>query len=398
MISGSPADVLTIRRHNLALVLRHLRDRGPRSRTEISAEIGLAAGAVTSLAAELIERGLVREAGVRPLESAGRPRRIVEFDGSHLAVIGAQIDVHAIALHATDLGGRVLHESHARHDGDPVAVLLAELETAARALPHLAGIAVAVPGSVTAGSGVVGAAPHLGWREVPLLERLRPAFPSVRLWLDNDANLAAVAEHSEVRGEGLRDVVVLSGSVGVGAGIVLDGRLFRGSAGGAGEAGHVIVAQGGPRCWCGQHGCLEVMAGLPALASAARLPSAEPDEAVAELIRRASDGDPVTLRALSDAVQWLAVGVGAISGLLNPQAVILSGYFAPLAPWLIDSLNERLVDHRATAPAYRDLRVRPGTLGPDAPARGAAALAAEQLLDDPLDLNGPVASAAHPPA
>ncbi|MFI6321463.1 ROK family protein [Nonomuraea sp. NPDC050556] len=378
MISGSPADVLTVRRHNLALVLRHVRDRGPRSRTEISAETGLAAGAVTSLAAELIERGLLREAGVRPLESAGRPRRIVEFDGSHLAVIGVQVDVHSITLHATDLGGRPLHEAHVRHGGEVLPVLLAELRDALPAVRNLAGIAVAVPGSVSAHSELVGVAPHLGWREFPLVEALRAEHPAVRFWLDNDANLAAVAEYDAVRGEGLRDVVVLSGSVGVGAGIVIDGRLFRGSDGGAGEAGHVVVAPGGPDCFCGQQGCLEVMAGLPALARLA---------ATDDLLASAEAGDPRTLRALDEGAHWIAQGVGAISALLNPQAVILSGSYAPLAPWLVEQVDRRLAAHRAAAPAYRALRVRAGVLGPDAPARGAAALAVEQLLDDPLELN-----------
>lgn len=393
-----PQDVAGIRRHNLGLVLRLLREYGQLSRTEIAARTGLAPGAVTSLAANLIDLGMAREAGVRQVTgSAGRPRRLLAFDGSATAVAAAHVDAHSVSTLAVDLAGRPLHGrsvGHGAAHGDvaTVAACLAHevgeaLRAAETAGVRPAAVGIAVAGVVVTGSGEVAFAPNLGWRHVPLVDILREATGiGLPILLDNDANLTALAELLALPpGSELRDIVVLSGYVGVGSGVVVDGRIFRGSAGGAGEAGHLVVTPGGRACWCGRRGCLEAMAAPPELLRLARLVPDGPAEigaAVDELAARAARGQKGVLRILDDLAVRLGEVAVILTTVLGTQAVVLGGHYAALAPWVLPRVEEALDELRGID-VYRGVEARAGTLGAAAPVWGAAALAADLIVDDP---------------
>ncbi|MGW0663935.1 ROK family protein [Streptodolium elevatio] len=396
--SSAPQDVAAIRRHNLALVARLLREQGELSRTEIAARTGLAAGAVTSLAAALIDAGMAREAGIRHVAgSAGRPRRMLAFDGSSVAVVAAHVDASTVGSLAVDLAGRELHRATVGHnaahgDVDTVIACLARevgdaLAAAGSAGVRAAAIGIAVAGVVVTGSGEVAFAPNLGWRHVPLAEALREALGTgLPILLDNDANLTAIAELRALPADSAaRHLVVVSGYVGVGSGVVVDGRLFRGSAGGAGEAGHLVVAPRGPKCWCGRRGCLEAMAAPPELARLARLAPEDPADlgaAMAELVVRAERGHKGVLRILDDLGGRLGEVAVTLVTVLGSQAVVLGGYYAALAPWVLPRVEAALEELRGID-AYRDVEARAGTRGAAAPVWGAAALAADLVLDDP---------------
>jgi predicted NBD/HSP70 family sugar kinase len=392
------AHLMTLRRSNLALVLRRLRDHGPRSRARLATELGVTRSAASSLVSELTERGLVRT-GVVERGGVGRPGTAVELDGHTVCGIGAEINVNHVATMALDLAGRVVVEHRIPLDATRLEVAevidrLAGLvrsttaELASRGASPV-GLTVGVAGLVDSTRDVLTLGPNLQWRDVPLgamlRERLQPAYPVV---LDNEANLAAMAE--AVPGDARRqDILVIFGEVGLGGGIVAAGRLLRGQHGYAGEFGHMIVDPQGRRCGCGRIGCWETVAGLRALLDAAtdaddpvRDPALGLEARLAELNRRADLGDTRTLAALELVGGWIGVGAAILTNALDPAAIVLSGYLAEVGRHLRAAVEAQL-EAGVLAPRAGGTRVELSTLGFTAAVRGGATLALESVFADP---------------
>lgn len=402
-VGGAPSpalDQMALRRHNLGLVLRCLRDRGPRSRAKIAGGTGLNKATVSSLVTELSERGLVRGGGLER-GSVGRPGHTVELDGRSVCGIGAEVNANHIATLAMDLRGEVVAQRRLSLDAvrldpaevlDHLAVLVAEsMDVVASTGAQPVGITLGLAGLVEGEAGVLTVGPNLGWRDVPvgrlMMERLgRPPYPIV---IDNEANLAAIAEAASAGGGAGDDLIVLVGEVGVGGGIISGGRLLRGAKGFAGELGHITVDAAGRRCGCGRTGCWETVVGLRALLSLAadpddpvRDPAIGLEERLAELNRRARLGDTRTLSALQQVGAWVGVGLATLVNVLNPGAVVLSGYFAVVGDWMLDTITAEL-DAGALAPRSGGCRVELSTLGFAAAVRGGAQVALEAVFDDP---------------
>ncbi|WP_243056587.1 ROK family transcriptional regulator [Nocardioides sp. SR21] len=389
---------------NLGLVLRRLRDQGPRSRARLAAELGLTRSAVSALVGELEERGLVRAAGVER-GHVGRPGTSVELDGHAVCGIGAEINVNHVSTLALDLSGNVVAEHRLAVDATKLAVeeildRLAELITRTDADvratgAETVGVAVGVAGLLDRTRDMLTVGPNLGWRDVPvgamLRGRLGAAYP---VQVDNEGNLAAMAEATP--GDPARqDVLVIFGEVGVGGGIVADGRLLRGRQGYAGEFGHMIVQPGGRRCGCGRVGCWETVVGLRALLDAAadpddpvRDPALGLDDRLAEINRRADLGDTRTLAALDQVGGWVGIGAGILANAINPGAVVLSGYFAEVGERMRPAIEEQLTAG-VLAPQGGGTRVELSTLGFTAAVRGGAQLALEAVFDDPTIITTP---------
>jgi predicted NBD/HSP70 family sugar kinase len=239
---------------------------------------------------------------------------------------------------------------------------------------------IALPGLVDS-TGRLLVAPNLGWSDVRVPELLRerlggPPFP---VEAENEANLGALAELWEGAGREFSDFIYISGELGVGAGIVVDGEPFRGAHGFGGELGHTTVDPEGDLCACGNRGCLETRVALGAMLRAAGL---KPGSSVNDLASRAKAEDEQALRALADAGRWLGIGVGSAANLLNPRGVVVGGYFATLAKWLLPGLREEL-DARVLAAEWDAPRVVISALGAEAAVRGAAALALRRVFADP---------------
>jgi predicted NBD/HSP70 family sugar kinase len=392
------ADQLTLRRTNLGLALRRLRDQGPRSRATLAAELGMTRTAVSSLVAELAERGLVREGGVES-GSVGRPGTTVELDGRAVAGLGAEVNVNHVSTIALDLGGRVLSERKLGLDAravpaEEVLDRLAELvgQTVAdieRQGCDAVGLTVGVAGLVDRERGLLSHAPNLGWRDVPvgdlLRQRLAAPYP---ITVDNEGNLATLAEATPGDPD-RQDVLVIFGEVGVGGGIVADGRLLRGRRGFAGEFGHMIVEPRGRQCGCGRIGCWETVTGLRSLLDLAadpddpvRDPAMAIDDRLAELNRRATLGDTRTLDALAQVGGWVGVGAAVLVNVLNPAAIVLSGYFAAVGEHMRGAIASRL-EEGVLAPDAGGTRVELSTLGFTACVRGGAGLSLDAVFSDP---------------
>ncbi len=395
---------------NLGRVLRQLRDHGPRSRATLATELGLTRTAVSTQVAELAERGLVRTGGIER-GAVGRPGTNVELDGHAVAGIGAEINVDHVWTMALDLGGAVVSEHKLSLDVsafpapevlDRLAELVRQVEVdLERRGSEPVGLTVGAAGLVDRERDLVTHGPNLGWHDVPVGDlvraRLGAAYP---VTVDNESNLATLAEATPGDPD-RQDILVLFGGVGMGGGIVADGRLLRGRQGYAGEFGHVIVEQQGRRCGCGRVGCWETVVGLRALLDMAadpddpvRDPALHVDERLAELNRRADLGDTRTLDALAQVAGWLGAGAAVLVNALNPAAIVLSGYFAAVGEHLRPTLETRL---RAgvLAPDAGGTRIELSTLGFTASVRGGAGLSLDAVFADPTRVERrPVAAGA----
>jgi predicted NBD/HSP70 family sugar kinase len=390
-----PADPRDVRRHNLSLVLSQVARRGPRSRATLAFETGLNKSTVSSLVAELCEAGLLRQSGQERPGAVGRPAQKVELDPDGPFVLGLEINVDYLAVWATDLAGTVLHRAFTESENrDEVATVVGRLEALAgealeqpfaRGRPPVAS-AVAVPGLVNRSGGVV-VAPNLRWEAVPLPSLVDPGLGP--LTVENEANLGALAELTEGAGQGLRDFVYLSAEVGIGAGIVIGGELFRGAYGFSGEIGHLTIDPYGPPCRCGSRGCLERLAGQDALLRLAGWdarvhgPGTRPAWPGAMLAESARAGHAKTVEALSRVGHTLGIAAASVVNLFNPQAILLGGYFALLTQWLREPIEAEL-HRRLLAGDGSGCQVLAARLGGEAAVRGAAASARRAVLADPL--------------
>jgi len=389
-----PADLADVRATNLAVVLRFVRANAPCSRADIAASTGLNKATVSSLVAELIDRRLIRETGLTE-NRIGRPATMLVLDGAPYAAIGLEVGLDELTVVAVDLAGTELLAWRRAFDGSaasPGRAVSAIAALASRAVKRVSGqgrqvlgLTVAVPGLVDA-AGTVRLATTLGWRDLPLGADLRRALrePSFDVVVENDANLAALAEYRQGPYAGTAHLVHLTGGAGLGAGVIVDGRLLRGGRGFAGELGHVSLDPTGPVCPCGRRGCLEALAGIPALIRRA-LPDTAEDGPITDFapevdrIRaRARRGDPAVLAALAETGRHLGHGVALLANLVNPEVVLLGGYFSVLAPWLLPAAEAELVA-RALAPEAGGTRLLASTFGTGAAAAGGAARTLEAV-------------------
>ncbi|MFC7307203.1 ROK family protein [Streptomyces monticola] len=398
---SGPRGRASIRRTNLGVVLRILRDAGPRSRAQIAVDTGLPKPTVTTLVAELVSLGLVREGPAQREGSVGRPGTLVHIDGGHICGIGVEIStsyVHVLAL--TPSGDQVFEHRAAVAVADVGAEAVLDLTAREIRACHAAlardgirpiGLTLAVPGVIDVATGTVTYAPAIGWHDVAVAEGLRARLPEPvpRIAVDNDAKLAALAEYALVQGTDIRDMVCITGERGIGAGIISDGRLLRGATGFAGEVGHMPLDPRRRPCVCGRSGCWEVMVGLDAILSLAadtgdRIhdTSAELESRLGELSRRAEAGDARTREALDRVAEDLGLGLALLADVLNPRVVVLGGYFTHIGDLIVERVRE-VLRTRVMAPDAGGCEVRLSTLGFAAAARGGTFLALEAVHQDP---------------
>jgi predicted NBD/HSP70 family sugar kinase len=395
-----PVRPVDVRRHNLALVARQAATREGISRAELARVTGLTKGTVSVLVQELLRLGLLVEHGPQADGRVGRPRSALTVNGDVHCGVGLEINVDYLAVCVADLLHRVrFHRVEAvdNRDVSPAHVLdragrLIEtaLEAAAAESLSVAAVGVAVPGVVEVGAGRLLLAPNLGWTDIPVTTELagRLHGSQVPVLADNEANLAALGELWLGLGREIGDYVHVSGEIGIGAGVIVGGALFRGSHGFAGEMGHVVVDPDGPACSCGGRGCLERVAGQEAILRAAGLPTAagtslgHAESAVPELIAMLTRQEPAALDAVRQAGIALGLGLADVANVLDPGTIVLGGIYAALAPWLAEPLEAALA-RQVIAARWRPIQVRPSALGPDAAVRGAAGWIVQRVLDAP---------------
>ena len=400
--AGAPADQHTIRDHNLAVVLHHVFRQGQSNRARIAAATGLNKTTVSSLVAELIDRRLLRDGELQHSGTVGRPAVAVELDGDVFVAIGMEVNVEHVAWAIVDLQSRMRDHHVTTVDNrrrDPAEVLT---DLAGRVIATLPGLAdqglvpiaanLALPGLIDATQSRVLVAPNLGWEDVPAGTILREQFAEhgLPVLVDNEANLAALAERRVGAAQGIDSFIHVSGEVGVGAGVIVDGQLSRGALGFGGELGHMTLHPDGPPCTCGANGCLETYVGVAAIL---RRAGRDPDAVLAraavtgvspadQLVTAAEAGDETVLATLGETGRMLGIALSSAVNLLSPQAIVLGGAYTNLHPWLAPAIEEELAQ-RVLAARLREVRVIASELQLAAAVRGAAALALTQVLHNP---------------
>lgn len=389
-----------MRDRNRALVLEAVARHEPVTRAQLAARTGLTKSSVSSIVQELRAAGLVVEQGAQRGGDLGRPGTALTLARDGLAGLGLEVNVNYLAACVVDLARRTRVQYVEVGDNrgrDPAAVaeLLARLAAAAVAAAGTQGLTisatcVAVPGLVDQETGTVTLAPNLDWRGVPLRRLLDGRVPAALapVLVENEANVAALGELWFGDGAGLGDYVHISSEIGVGAGIVVGGQLFRGAHGHAGELGHTTVEPDGAVCACGGRGCLELFAGQEAILRRAGLDPAVStgtgwaDGPVSTLVGRLDAGDRRALEALEVAGRSLGMATASLVKLVDPDSVVLGGFYAVLTPWLRDSFQRALL---AGIPMTRAAppRIAISALGPDAAARGAAGVVTASMLARP---------------
>jgi predicted NBD/HSP70 family sugar kinase len=374
---AGPAATDEVRRRNTAVVLRLLRDDGALSRADLARRSGLAKATIGTIVAHLVRAGAVAE-GSTESSGRGRPSTPVVLGGRRLAGLGVEVNVDYMAVTAVDLAGHELSfvEQPTGTEGarmpDVLSLVRREVDRLTGDGLVLLGLTVAVPGLIDRARGRVVAAPNLGWHDVDLADGVREALGgALPVAVDNDANCAARAEGVHGVAAGVDDFVYLTGTVGLGGGIVSHGQVLRGSRGLAGEIGHLRVGTD-ERCACGRGGCWEALVGLRAMVQATGIEVSPGEDPVTYAERLAVS--PEARPGLEQVALALGRGVAQLAATLDPRMVVLGGAFVPLGEILAPAVEAALAEG-FTGPGCR---VALSTLGLHAASVGAAV----DALDD----------------
>ncbi len=337
---------------------------------------------MATLVSDLQARGLIVEQADAPAvpTGRGRPPVLLRLDAAAGSALGVDFGHRHVRVAVADLSSTVLAERHVEIDVDsaPEDALDAAAELAEGVLAdadversRVIGAGMALSAPIDRHRGVVGSTVLPNWAGIQAGEELSRRL-GIPVELDNDANLGALAEVSFGAGRGLADVIYVMMASGVGAGLVLDGRLYHGATGIAGELGHVQVRPEGAVCRCGSRGCLETVASTGALLSLLR-PTHGPDLTQREMLDLVAAGDLAAKRVVNDAGRAVGRAVADLCNFLNPAAIIVGGDLSVAGDALLDGVREE-IDRYSLPGAAEAVEVRAGILGERAEVLGALAV------------------------
>jgi predicted NBD/HSP70 family sugar kinase/biotin operon repressor len=372
-----------LRGSNLRAITALLGSAGPQSRADLARGSGLSRTTVSSLVSELLDNGLVVETedrGTPYKGGSGRPPLLVALALRPGGVAGVDIGHRHIRVAVSDRSARILAEVETQTDADPhgnatldIAADLVERARTEAGLPlsELLMVGLCVPAPIDRRSARVDQSVLPGWHELAPAEELsrRVGLPVV---VDNDANLGAIAEHQHGAGRGTADLLYVKLASGVGAGLVLGGRLHRGSTGLAGEIGHVLAREDGDLCRCGSRGCLETEVSTRHLLALLR-PKLGAALDLLGLLALDADGDPTVRSVLTGAGHTAGRVLAGVCTTLNPARIVVGGSLGA-SPSLVAAIRVG-VDRYAHPEAAASCEVVSGRFGGRAELMGSLALA-----------------------
>ncbi|MEU3398121.1 ROK family transcriptional regulator [Streptomyces filamentosus] len=384
----TPGSQTSLHRANLERVVRAVRMAGSLTQAEIARSTGLSAATVSNIVRELKDGGTV---DVTPTSAGGRRARSVSLSGDAGIVIGVDFGHTHLRVAVGNLAHQVLAEEAEPLDVDASAaegfdraerLVNRLIETTGIGRDKVIGVGLGVPGPIDVSSGTLGSTSILpGWSGINPAEELSARL-GVPVHVDNDANLGALGELVWGSGRGVRDLAYIKVASGVGAGLVIDGRVYRGPGGTAGEIGHITLDESGPVCRCGNRGCLETFTAaryvLPLL-----WPSHGPDLTLERVVQLAREGDPGCRRVIADVGRHIGSGVANLCNLLNPSRVVLGGDLAEAGELVLSPIRDS-VGRYAIPSAARQLSLVQGALGGRAEVLGALALVLSEMGDSTL--------------
>ena len=376
-------DQQLVKRINRSVLLRLIRGQPGLSRSQLAGQSGLTKSTVSSAVRELITEGWLTELGETAnthTSGLGRPSTPLRINARGHGLVGVEVAVDCLRVVSVSLLGEVLWSVEAPlQDSQPPAVcrqaalLVAQANTqlAVRGV-LLAGVGIGLPGAFDDTAGVVRFAPNLGWRNVDFVPQITGALraagvPSVPVHIQNEADTAALSEYEFAEGESQDALIFITCDVGVGAGIVLNDRLFTGAQGMAGEIGHTIIQLDGPLCSCGRRGCAEAFIGARALER--------------DIARDLGQGASKSGKQgpLGQAGRCLGVLIQNLCTTFNPGVLVMGGASCIRHPELVQIATDTLKAYAASAGMPLPV-VRTARYGLLAAAVGAAALVLHQYL------------------
>ncbi|MCX4696361.1 ROK family transcriptional regulator [Streptomyces sp. NBC_01408] len=384
----TPGSQSSLHRANLERVVRAVRLAGSLTQAEIARATGLSAATVSNIVRELKDAGTVE---VTDTSAGGRRARSVSLSGDAGIVIGVDFGHTHLRVAVGNLAHQVLAEESEPLDVDAswaegfdraealVGRLIAGIGVG---LEKVIGVGLGVPGPIDVESGTLGSTAILpGWAGINPRQELSQRL-GVPVYVDNDANLGALGELVWGSGRGVKDLAYIKVASGVGAGLVINGQIYRGPGGTAGEIGHITLDESGPVCRCGNRGCLETFAAaryvLPLLQG-----THGPELTMERVVELARGGDPGCRRVITDVGRHVGSGVASLCNLLNPSRVVLGGSLADAGELVLAPIRES-VGRYAIPSAARQLSVLTGSLGGRAEVLGALALVLSEMGDSTL--------------
>ncbi len=393
------SNINLVKSHNTQAILLSVLHDGPISRVELAEKLSLSNTTITNLISELLDLGIVIEEHVEVPEHqrrVGRPRRMLRLAPSARYAVGVHIGVGVYRVAVTNLIAEIIYNEMAAFDltsppdiviKDIVRLIDVVIRKSKVDRDRVIGVGVGASGLVNYEEGIIVLAPRLGWESVPI-QQLMEAQLELPVCVDNNVRTMALAEAIFGDGRGVGVLAFVYGRVGVGAGIVVNGQVFRGSGAGAGEIGHTtVIPQGGETCTCGNTGCLETLLSEPVwIRNAEALAASHPDSLLASYMRRederspielilaaATDGDKLAKRFIEDGACYLGIALANLVNVLNPELIILGGMFAQGSELILPTAEAKM-RQAAFARLGENVRLAATSFGWRAGVIGAAAL------------------------
>jgi glucokinase-like ROK family protein len=378
--------------------VRTLRRHQTLSRAELAAQTGLNRSTVSSIVNELIQQHMMEETTYQS-DRIGRPGLLLTLNPAYGCAIGIEVNVDYLAATLLDFTYRVIWQARTPLTPglSPADVIMNGIAFTQEAIHeaqyrHISplGIGVVLPALIDAHQGSVSLGPNLGWQNVPILKHWQAQF-DLPILVENDANAAAMAEHYLGNARNVENFVLITGGIGIGGGIMVDGKLMRGQNGYAAEVGHMVVEPNGRLCGCGSYGCLETVIGNNIIVEETRQllrnnhdqPSHFTTESIEtltfdDIVQAGLDNDPVCRRQLQKIARHLGLVVSQVGSLFNPAMTLIGGYSHCLLKFLIPEIKTVAQKHsmKTNSPS---LNIQPSHFGINSSVVGAAALVYDHL-------------------
>lgn len=387
--------MLNVKIHSKLLLINHVRfSSSGISRADLARKMGLSRAAISSIVNDLIVIGLLHEVA-EGAATGGRRAVLLEINPESGYVLGVDMGATHLGLVLADFSARVIEEAEYAFNIDQgPEICLHQVDTQVRdflreadfSLDDVAAIGVGVPGPVVAEGGCVIAPPIMpGWDNFPIRSHLESLWGHP-ISLNNDAELGALGEWAYGAGRSEKDLLYVKVGYGIGAGLLLNGKIYSGATGSSGEIGHITMQENGPLCTCGNHGCLEALAGGRAIADQARaaiqagqrtqLAFIQPVEKITALdvAMEARKGDLIAQRIIAESGEYLGIAIASLINVVNPGMIVIGGGVAQVGDLYLEPIR-RSVSTRSLPAAARNVRISAAILGRRSSGMGAVAQA-----------------------
>lgn len=383
-------------------VVQAIREKGNLSRTGLSKELSYSRSSLTAIVNKLLQVGLLSEVG-EGQSGGGRRPTLLDINPDYGYVAGIDIGATSVDIALADFNGRIIEEyaSHADVRTEPelfladLSMMLLEMLDACKISPNsLLSIGVGVPGPVQFSTGMLVAPPLMpAWENFPIKTAFRGTFPAAQVFVDNDVNIMAIGESIAGGGSALDNFLFVKVGTGIGCGIYLNGQIYRGSDGCAGDIGHICIDYNGPICHCGNPGCLEIMAAGPAIAElgrqaalagksqflSERLEAQQGQLTTKDVADAAAAGDAAANEIIKQSGTMLGGALASLVNAFNPQAIFIGGGVTNIGLTYLATIRQATL-RRATALSTRKLGIQYSQLADKVGITGAIWLALENIF------------------